>query len=96
MATRYFSFLNTDVEVEKIIIILLNVITCQRRRQKQRFYRGGKDHQRGSIEKDGNRQNNSATIEYKGITISRTSYVRHHSSTTNRRKDPVADQEIPG
>ena len=34
----------------------------------------GKDYQIGSIKKDGNRQRNSATIQDKEITISRTSY----------------------
>ena len=34
----------------------------------------GKDKQRGSIEKDGNRQRNSETIQDEEITISRTSY----------------------
>ena len=34
----------------------------------------GKDYQRGSIEKDGNRQRNSETIQDEEITISRTSY----------------------
>ena len=34
----------------------------------------GKDYQRGSIEKDGNRQRNSATIKDEEITISKTSY----------------------
>ena len=33
----------------------------------------GKDHQRGSIEKDGNRQRNSETIQDEETTISRTS-----------------------
>ena len=33
-----------------------------------------KDYQRGSIEKDGNRQRNSETIQDEEITISRTSY----------------------
>ena len=33
----------------------------------------GKDYQRGSIEKDGNRQRNSATNQYEEMTISRTS-----------------------
>ena len=32
----------------------------------------GKDYQRGSIEKDGNRQRNSETIQDEEITISRT------------------------
>ena len=34
----------------------------------------GKDYQRGSIGKDGNRQRNSETIQDEEITISRTSY----------------------
>ena len=34
----------------------------------------GKDDQRGSIEKDGNRQRNSETIQDEEITTSRTSY----------------------
>ena len=34
----------------------------------------GKDYQRGIIEKDGNRQRNSATIKDEEITISKTSY----------------------
>ena len=34
----------------------------------------GKDYQRGSIERDGNRQRNSETIRDKEVTISRTSY----------------------
>ncbi len=33
----------------------------------------GKDYQRGSIEKDGNRQRNSETIQDEETTISRTS-----------------------
>ena len=33
-----------------------------------------KDDQRGSIEKDGNRQRNSETIQDEEITVSRTSY----------------------
>ena len=33
----------------------------------------GKDYQRGSIEKDGNRQRNSETIQDEEITIPRTS-----------------------
>ena len=32
----------------------------------------GIDYQRGSIEKDGNRQRNSATVQYDEIIISRT------------------------
>ena len=34
----------------------------------------GKDYQRGSIEKDGNRPRNSETIQDEETTISRTSY----------------------
>ena len=37
-------------------------------------YPDGKDYQRGSIEKDGNRQRNSETIQDEEITISTTSY----------------------
>ena len=33
----------------------------------------GKDYQRGSIEKDGNRQRNSETVQDEETTISRTS-----------------------
>ena len=42
----------------------------------------GKDYQRGSIEKDGNRQINSETIQDEEITISRISYkpgITHHN-----------------
>ena len=43
---------------------------------------GGKDYQRLGIEKDGNRQRNSATIQDEEITTSRTSYapIRHNTS----------------
>ena len=34
----------------------------------------GKDYQRGSVEKDGNKQRNSEVIQYEEIAISRTSY----------------------
>ena len=37
----------------------------------------GKDHQRGIIEKDGNRQRNSETIQDEGTTLS---MIRHNTS----------------
>ena len=54
----------------------------------------GKDYQRGSIEKDGNRQRNSETIQDEETTIFRTSNkTKHITNTTNRRKD--RRQKIP-
>ena len=47
----------------------------------------GKDYQRGSIEKKGNRQRSSETIQDEEITISRTSHkTKLITTTTNRRK----------
>ena len=53
-----------------------------------------KDYQRGSNEKDGNRQRNSEIIQDEEITMSRTSYkTQRITTTTNRRKD--RRQKIP-
>ena len=55
---------------------------------------GGKDYQRRSIEKDGNRQRNSETIQNEEITASMTSYKAYlNTATTNRRKE--RRQKIP-
>ena len=52
----------------------------------------GKDHQRGSIEKDGNRQRNSETNQDEETTISQIQLIEGKQ----KAEDPVADQEIPG
>ena len=53
---------------------------------------GGKDYQRLSIEKDWNRQRNSATIQDEEITISRTSYKAQLITTTVQ----LVDAKIEG
>ena len=54
----------------------------------------GKDCQRGSFEKDGNRQRNSEIIQDEETTLSRTSNkTQHITNTTNRRTD--RRQKIP-
>ena len=60
----------------------------------------GKDYQRGSIEKDGNRLRNSETIQDEEITIHLGPLIRHNTSQLQLieglAEDPVADQELPG
>ena len=51
----------------------------------------GKDYQRGSIEKVGNRQRNSATIQDEEITISKTSYrIRHNTSQLQQLEGKIS------